>query len=120
MTGSASVQSAVGCMRRGAFDYLAKPFEEVGSVRRTVSAAVDRRRRRLDRDGAANAAEDSLPLSLEAYEQRALQRALDESHGDATAAARRLGIGRSTLYRKLQKHGLAARGPRVGRSESIR
>jgi two-component system response regulator HydG len=47
-----------------------------------------------------------LPLSLEAYERCALARALDECNGDATAAARRLGIGRSTFYRKLAKHRL--------------
>jgi len=49
-----------------------------------------------------------LPLSLEAYERCALQRALEECGGDATAAARCLGIGRSTLYRKLSKHRLRA------------
>jgi DNA-binding NtrC family response regulator len=47
-----------------------------------------------------------LPLSLEAYERCVLQRALEECAGDATSAAARLGIGRSTLYRKLSKHGL--------------
>jgi DNA-binding NtrC family response regulator len=45
-------------------------------------------------------------LSLQAYERSALERALAETGGDATAAATRLGIGRSTLYRKLSKHGL--------------
>jgi two-component system response regulator HydG len=50
----------------------------------------------------------SLPLSLEAYERRALERALEESGGDARAAARKLGIGRSTFYRKLAKHGVRA------------
>ena len=52
------------------------------------------------------AAPQALPLSLDAYERCALQRALQESRGDATAAAVQLGIGRSTLYRKLSKHGL--------------
>ena len=47
-----------------------------------------------------------LPLSLAAYERCALERALAESGGDAREAARRLGIGRSTLYRKLSKHDL--------------
>ena len=27
ITGHASIESAVGCIRRGAFDYLAKPFQ---------------------------------------------------------------------------------------------
>ena len=44
-----------------------------------------------------------LPLSLEAYERSALERALREAGGNATEAARRLGIGRSTFYRKLSK-----------------
>jgi DNA-binding NtrC family response regulator len=52
----------------------------------------------------------SLPLSLDAYERSALERALLESGGNATDAARRLGIGRSTFYRKLGKHGLRVPG----------
>jgi len=47
-----------------------------------------------------------IPTSLEAYECSALERALRESGGNATAAANLLGIGRSTFYRKLAKHGL--------------
>jgi two-component system response regulator HydG len=60
----------------------------------------------------------SIPLSLAAYEKAALKRALDETDGDAIAAARRLGIGRSTLYRKLARHGISVqRSPRTGRDE---
>jgi two-component system response regulator HydG len=65
---------------------------------------------------------DSLPLSLDAYERCALQRALQEADGDATAAARSLGIGRSTFYRKIAKHGIRTpelvAGPSVGVSAS--
>ena len=43
MTGHASIESAVGCMRRGAFDYLAKPFDDVHRVRATVRKAIERR-----------------------------------------------------------------------------
>jgi two-component system response regulator HydG len=56
--------------------------------------------------GAASTGPAGLPLSLEAYEGEALRRALAEANGDATAAAERLGIGRSTFYRKLAKHGI--------------
>ena len=44
MTGHASIESAVGCIRRGAFDYLAKPFDDVHRVRTTVGKALERRR----------------------------------------------------------------------------
>lgn len=112
MTGRATVDSAVGCMRRGAFDYLAKPFLDLSRVTATVRTAFERHRRRARPRAAAvgsTAPSEPLPLSLDAYEKRALERALDETAGDAGLAARRLGIGRSTLYRKLAKHGLRAR-----------
>jgi len=44
MTGEASIESAVGCIRRGAFDYLAKPFDDIHRVRTTVRKALERRR----------------------------------------------------------------------------
>jgi two-component system response regulator HydG len=44
ITGHASIESAVGCIRRGAFDYLAKPFADVHRVRTTVRKAIERRR----------------------------------------------------------------------------
>ncbi len=47
-----------------------------------------------------------VPLSLKAYERCALERALAEARGDVNLAARLLGIGRSTFYRKLSAHGL--------------
>jgi DNA-binding NtrC family response regulator len=49
---------------------------------------------------------DGLELRLEAYERCCLERALSQTEGDAREAARLLGIGRSTFYRKLAEHGL--------------
>jgi transcriptional regulator of acetoin/glycerol metabolism len=46
------------------------------------------------------------PVSIRAYERLALERALAAEGGDVIAAARRLGIGKSTLYRKLAGHGI--------------
>ena len=67
---------------------------------------------RASSDDAADG--DGLPLSLDAYERAALERALSESGGDAGLAARRLGLGRSTFYRKLAKHGIEPRARRGG------
>lgn len=43
-------------------------------------------------------------LPLEELERRAIMRALRESAGDKLAAARLLGIGKTTLYRKLKEY----------------
>jgi len=50
---------------------------------------------------------DEDPISLEHYEKKALLRALDHARGDKLAAARLLSVGKSTLYRKLKKHGIS-------------
>jgi len=43
-------------------------------------------------------------LPLEELERRAILRALQEANGDKLAAARLLGIGKTTLYRKLKQY----------------
>jgi transcriptional regulator of acetoin/glycerol metabolism len=43
-------------------------------------------------------------LPLEELERRAILRALRESGGDKLRAARLLGIGKTTLYRKLKQY----------------
>src|SRR6204780_3707004 len=47
-------------------------------------------------------------LRLEDLERRAIFRALQESGGDKLAAARLLGIGKTTLYRKLKQYDAAS------------
>jgi len=44
--------------------------------------------------------------SLEALEKAAILKTLDESRGNKSEAARRLGITRRTLHLKLKKYGL--------------
>jgi transcriptional regulator of acetoin/glycerol metabolism len=43
-------------------------------------------------------------VPLETLEKRAIFRALQETSGDKLAAARLLGIGKTTLYRKLKQY----------------
>jgi DNA-binding NtrC family response regulator len=50
-----------------------------------------------------------LPLALSAWEAACLREAMTHAGGDVPRAARILGIGRSTLYRKLAQHGLVRR-----------
>ncbi|MGH9591521.1 MAG: helix-turn-helix domain-containing protein, partial [Bryobacteraceae bacterium] len=49
-------------------------------------------------------AEEGELVPLEMLERRAIFRALRETSGDKLAAARLLGIGKTTLYRKLKQY----------------
>jgi DNA-binding NtrC family response regulator len=51
----------------------------------------------------------SMPL-LRASEEQAIREAMSRSNGNRGEAARILGIGRTTLYRKLKEYGLEAPG----------
>ena len=44
-------------------------------------------------------------VPLSEVEKRAIMQAIDELHGDKLEAARQLGIGKTTLYRKLKEYG---------------
>jgi two-component system, NtrC family, response regulator HydG len=45
-------------------------------------------------------------LEIEAWERKLIQEALDRTSGNVPEAAKLLGIGRATLYRKLEQYGI--------------
>jgi DNA-binding NtrC family response regulator len=53
------------------------------------------------------ATSDASPDGLDGIEREHIIRVLAETRGNKLAAARRLGISRRTLYRRLERHGLA-------------
>jgi two-component system response regulator AtoC len=57
------------------------------------------------------------PEALEAVEREHIVRVLAEVRGNTLAAARRLGISRRTLYRRLERHGLMTGGSFESRRE---
>jgi DNA-binding NtrC family response regulator len=59
-----------------------------------------------ERQAATVSAQTEDLLCLDALERRTILRALGETRGDKLSAARLLGIGKTTLYRKLKQYGL--------------
>jgi two-component system response regulator RegA len=99
LTGYASIATAVEAIKRGAHDYLAKPVDADAVVRAL-----------LEGEGAGAASDDDLPdapeapLALRRLEWEHIQRVLTECDGNISETARRLGMHRRTLQRKLSKH----------------
>lgn len=91
LTGHGSIPAAVECMRTGAVDFLTKPVstdELVGALQRAARPAPPAPDERLD-----------------AVERDHILRVLEDADGNISEAARRLGLYRRTLQRKLQKLG---------------
>ena len=66
-------------------------------------------------EGRTTTFEVTVPSSMDEIERQAIEATLDYTRGDKTHAARALGIGRKTLYRKLDQYN--GKGSSDGRSE---
>lgn len=92
LTGYASIPTAVGAIKLGAKDYLAKPADVDAILRALTGAAVVM----------PNQADEEV-MSVQRLEWEHIQRVLTEQGGNITAAARALRMHRRTLQRKLAK-----------------
>jgi two-component system, response regulator RegA len=95
LTGYASIATAVEAIKRGASNYLAKPVDADA----VVAALLDAQSSIVD--NAASPPDAPPPLKRLEWEQ--IQRMLAECEGNVSEAARRLGLHRRTLQRKLIK-----------------
>lgn len=98
LTGYASIATAVEAIKRGADDYLAKPVD-ADTVARTLLETGEEPVASGPDHGTA-----SKPLSLRRLEWEHIQRVLLDCDGNVSETARRLGMHRRTLQRKLEKH----------------
>lgn len=89
---------AVEAMRKGVWDYVYLPFQS-GEASLKVSRAAGSRHQQ---NGPDDVPLDALP-SLEDVEREHVMRVLRKCKHNQAKAARILGIGRNTLWRKLKK-----------------
>ncbi|MCV2370384.1 response regulator [Roseateles oligotrophus] len=102
MTAYADIELAVQALRRGAFDFITKPWDNVRLIA-TCREALER----FGRPTPSVSEVISEPArSLAAQERAALLAAMAAAEGNLSAAARGLGLSRAALYRRLNKHGL--------------
>ena len=92
LTGYASIATAVEAIKLGAIHYLTKPAD----ADEVVAA--------FEQDGGDKTiAVHEQPIPLNRVEWEHIQRVLNECDGNISETARRLGMHRRTLQRKLQK-----------------
>jgi two-component system, response regulator RegA len=97
LTGYGSIATAVEAVRSGAVDYLQKPADT-----EQILAAFEREGEGHAHAAAGTAAGET-PPSLARVEWEHIQRILADCGGNISEAARRLGIHRRSLQRKLSK-----------------
>jgi DNA-binding NtrC family response regulator len=118
MTGYASIDSAVACMRAGAFDYLEKPFADPHRVLQTLARALERRRLRVrNRElegelGRRSALERVVAQS--ASMKRVLQTVRDLATNESNVLIEaESGTGKELIARAIHETSPRSRGPFV-------
>jgi len=104
MTAFADIDLAVQALKRGAFDFITKPWDNVRLVA-TCREALERAHPEVKGDPVPTVAAEPV-RSLAAQERAAVLAAVAEAQGNLSEAARLLGLSRAALYRRLDKHGL--------------
>ncbi len=93
LTGYGTIANAVAAMRAGAVDYLTKPVDAAACERALLGSSSKKPAEQGDR----------VP-SLDRVEWEYLQRVLSDAEGNISEAARRLGMHRRSLQRKISRH----------------
>lgn len=93
LTGYGTIANAVAAMKAGAVDYLTKPVDAAACERALLGR----------KEMPAGQNEARVP-SLDRVEWEYLQRVLSDSDGNISEAARRLGMHRRSLQRKISRH----------------
>jgi DNA-binding NtrC family response regulator len=115
MTAWSSIDLALDAMRRGARDFVEKPWDdarlttvlrgqaELGHALRRVNELEDEVRQLR---GLSPAAEGTAAPSMRLMEMEAtlVRKAMETHQGNVSRAARTLGLSRSALYRRLDRH----------------
>ena len=112
MTAWSTIEIALEAVRRGARDFVEKPWDdsrlvvtvraqaELGRALRRV-AQLESEIQALRAQGAGSTPEEMKLLQVEGT---LVRRAMDRHQGNVSRAARTLGLSRSALYRRLDRH----------------
>jgi len=97
LTGYASIATAVEAINLGANDYLAKPVDTQMLLKTLMVNTTDSENIHVDNEP------DNRPMSTERLEWEHIHQVINSNDGNGSETARKLGMHRRTLQRKLKK-----------------
>jgi len=108
ITAFGDVNLAVQSLKKGAVDFIQKPWDNNDLINKLNEAVNKREQRANEAQAAAEAAnaEQNVTSTLEEMEIQTIRRALEQSDRNLSVVAERLGVSRQTLYNKMKKYGI--------------
>ena len=109
ITAFGDVGLAVTSLKKGALDFIQKPWDNNDLIRKLNEAIAKRDALYAEKQrnpAAEETVETEAPSSLDEMEKLTIQRVLESSGRNLTVAAEKLGITRQTLYNKMKHHGI--------------
>ena len=109
ITAFGDVGLAVTSLKKGALDFIQKPWDNNDLIRKLQEAIAKRDALYAERQknpAVAETEQQDAPSSLDEMEKLTIQRVLESSGRNLTTAAEKLGISRQTLYNKMKHHGI--------------
>ncbi len=112
ITAFGDINLAVNSLKEGAEDFITKPWDNDALVEK-LRAAIGKRSEKLSINRKINQADQLMEkqeslrqMTLDEVEREHILDIMQECDSNLTEVAKRLGIGRQSLYYKLRKYGL--------------
>lgn len=112
ITAFGDINLAVSSLKDGAEDFITKPWDNDELVEKLLGAIEKRRRQQTEIEKASETEllkeqqEATRQMTLEELEKFHIMDMMQECENNLTEVAKRLGIGRQSLYYKLKKYGV--------------
>lgn len=109
ITAFGDVGLAVTSLKKGALDFIQKPWDNNDLIRKLHEAIAKRDALYAEKQrnsGADDESKEEQPITLDEMEKLTIMRVLESSGRNLTTAAVKLGISRQTLYNKMKHHGI--------------
>ena len=105
ITAFGDINLAVQSLKKGALDFIQKPWDNNDLINK-LTDAINKREHRINEAQAAVEASNDGPSTLEDMEIQTIRRVLEQSERNLSVAAEKLGVSRQTLYNKMKKYGI--------------